>query len=680
MYYNRDLSWLGFNERVLQEAADVTVPLMERIKFLSIFSSNLDEFFRVRYPAMVALSNLSGKIRKKTIPPTDKKLASHAKAIINDQLLEFGKILKEGILPELESNGTVLYYDMTIQEAHKAEIRDIFLSRILSFIQPVFITEDFINTFTPENDKLYFLVSLKQRDTDTIKHSIVNIPAANLSRFFTLAPLNGKSYIIFIDDIIRENIDCIFPGFDIISASGFKVTRDAELLLDEGLGKDIVKEIEKKLEKRDQGKLSRFLFQKDMPQGLQLYLKAAFNIKEEEFFEGGRYHNLKDLAALPVNNERFFYPSIKPLQPFQMQQCGEIFELIRSKDILLHFPYHSYNPVLSFFNQAAIDPDVRSIHITLYRVAADSHIVNALISAAKNGKEVVAFIELKARFDEANNLKWSKEMKKAGIKLIYSMPNIKVHSKIALVEKKGYAYAFIGTGNFNENTARFYADHTLLTADPVIAKDLKMLFTALQHKDYRTAVRELKPAQLLVSQVNMVNRLEALVKEQIAAAKAGKPASIRLKMNGLEDYEMIQLLYKAGKAGVKVHLLIRGINCINGGTEGISENITVKRIVDRYLEHSRIYIFGEGENSQVFISSADWMTRNLHYRIEVGTPLNDKNIRDELVAYFDLQWKDNAKAMLLQADGKQVSIPKTETGNSIRSQEAIYDFLKQKQT
>lgn len=680
MYYNRDLSWLGFNERVLQEAADATVPVMERLKFLSIFSSNLDEFFRVRFPAMVALSSLSGKIRKRTIPPTDKKLATYAKEIINKQLLEFGNILKEQVLPELEKNNIILYYDQPILEDHKAEIRDIFLSTILSFIQPIFISEDFIKIFTPENDKLYFLVSLKQKETDHLKHCIVNIPSENLSRFFQLAPIGEKKYFIFIDDIIRENINYIFPGFDVITASSFKVTRDAELLLDEGLGKDIVKEIEKKLEKRDMGKLSRFLFQRDMPQSLQLYLKAVFNIKEEELFEGGRYHNLKDLAKLPVEGKHFFYPEAKPLQPFQMHQCGEIFDLIKSKDILLHFPYHSYNPVLSFFNQAAIDPDVKSIHITLYRVAADSHIVNALISAAKNGKEVVAFIELKARFDEANNLKWSKEMKKAGIKLIYSLPNIKVHSKIALVVKKGYAYAFIGTGNFNENTARFYADHTLLTADAAITNDLKELFTALEHKNEKERVQHLSPSQLLISQVNMLPELEKMIKVQINRAKKKLPASIKLKLNSLEDYDMIQLLYKASKAGVKIQLIVRGICCIAAGKTDLSENIEAKRIVDRYLEHSRIYIFGEGEDAKVFIGSADWMTRNLHYRIEVCTPINDKAIQEELKKYFELQWNDDAKAVLLKENNEQLYLSRSEGSKNMRSQQTVYEFLKAKQT
>lgn len=678
MYYNRDLSWLGFNERVLQEAADSSVPLMERIKFLSIFSSNLDEFFRVRYPAMVALSALSGKIRKRTIPPTDKKLASYAKDIINKQLEYFGSILKDQLLQAMERDNIILYYDIPILAEHKTAIRDLFLSRILSFIQPVFITEDFIKKFTPENDKLYFLVSLKQKDTEHIKHAIVNIPTGNLSRFFILDPVDEKQYIIFIDDIIRENIECIFPGFDIISASGFKVTRDAELLLDEGLGKDIEKEIEKKLEKRDHGKLSRFLFQKDMPQSLQLYLKAAFDIKEEEFFEGGRYHNLKDLVHLPITKEDYFYPVTKALQPFQTQLCGEIFELIRSKDILLHFPYHSYNPVLSFFNQVAIDPGVRSIHITLYRVAADSHIVNALISAAKNGKTVVAFIELKARFDEANNLKWSKEMKKAGIKLIYSMPNIKVHSKIALIEKKEHSYAFIGTGNFNENTAKYYSDHTLLTADLVIAKDLKTLFLSLQHKDYRTVVQSIEPEQLLISQVNMVDQFKDLIKKQIDLAKKDKPASIKLKLNGLEDYEMIQLLYKASRAGVKIQLIVRAISCIAGGIKALSSNIEVRRIVDQYLEHSRIYIFGVAEEKKVYIGSADWMTRNLHYRIEVCTPINDKSIQQELENYFDLQWADDAKAVVLNENNEQVYLGRSSNTKQTRSQQSIYDFLKAK--
>ncbi|MEP6675419.1 MAG: polyphosphate kinase 1 [Ferruginibacter sp.] len=678
MYYNRDISWLGFNERVLQEAADPEVPLMERIKFLSIFSANLDEFFRVRFPAIAALSGLNSKIRKRTIPPTSKNLAKLIKDIVNKQFNNFGSILREQLLPGLETAGIVLYYDQPLKEEHIDEVKEFFLSNVLSFIQPLFINDDFTKNFIPENDRPYFLITIKQAGISITRHAVVNIPSDKLPRFFSLSALEGKSYLIFIDDIIRENLNCLFPGFEILTVSSFKINRDAELLLEESLGKDILREIEKKLEKRKMGKLSRFLFQQNMPQSLQMYLSSVFHVKDAEMFEGGRYHDLKDLINLPVKNDSLYYPVIKRLASENINISGDIFEKIKERDILLHFPYQSYNPILSFFNQAAIDPNVRSIYITLYRIASDSHIANALISAAKNGKEVVVFVELKARFDEANNIMWSKAMKKAGIRIIYSIPGIKVHSKIALVKKDKDDYALIGTGNFNEKTAQLYADHTLLTSDPSITDDLKKLFNCLQRDDCKTALKHLEPEQLLISQVNMVSSLERLIKEQISIAKKQMPACISLKMNSLEDPGIIQLLYKASRAGVKVRLMVRGICCLIPGRKNLSENIEVKRIVDRYLEHSRIFIFGEAGNSQVFIGSADCMTRNLHYRVEAAVPVKAAPLKEELETYFELQWTDNTKAVTMDEKNVQHFPVRAADEIKIRSQDAIYDFLKQK--
>ena len=451
-------------------------------------------------------------------------------------------------------------------------------------------------------------------------------------------------------------------------------------MLDESLGKDILKEIEKKLEKRKMGKLSRFLYQDNMPRSLQLYLSNVFHVKDAEMFEGGSYHDLKDLINLPVKNDALYYPPMKRLTAESINRSGDIFEKIKAQDILLHFPYQSYNPVLSFFNQSAIDPDVKSIHITLYRIASDSHIANALMSAARNGKEVVVFVELKARFDEANNIMWSKAMKKAGIKIIYSIPGIKVHSKIALVKKDDTSYALIGTGNFNEKTAQIYADHSLMTSDPAVTNDLEKLFTCLQRPDCKPLLKHIHPEELLISQINMVEMLEKLIKEQISIAKKGMPASISLKMNSLEDYDIIQLLYKASRAGVKVRLILRGICCILPGKKNFSENIEVKRIVDRYLEHSRISIFGERGNRKVYIGSADCMTRNLHYRVEVAVRIKAAALKEELETYFELQWSDNSKAVSIDENNMQHHPEPAAGEQKIRSQYAIYDYLKTKQS
>lgn len=677
MIFNRDISWLGFNERVLQEASMEDVPLMERLKFVAIFSSNLDEFFRVRFPAITALASLSSKLRKRTIPPTNKYLAIQVKKIIDEQLKLLGVILTGQLLPALAEKNVVLYYNQPILDEHKPLIKEIFLTRILSFIQPVYINKDFVDKFVPVNDQPYFIVTIKDVNTNIFKQVVVNIPTENLTRFFSLPAADSKNYFVFIDDIIRQNMDYLFPGYSIIAISSFKISRDAELVFDEVLEKDIVEEIERKIEKRKQGKPCRLLIEKDMPPALQLYLKSLFKVKDEEIFEGGRYHNLKDLMSLPVPGADFYYRPAMPLPYLQINQYNELFDLIKEKDRMLHFPYQSYNPVLSFFNHAAIDPEVISIHVTLYRIASESHIANALISAARNGKKVVVFMELKARFDEANNIKWTKRMKQSGIIIINNIQNLKVHSKIALVQKEKTAYAIIGTGNFNEKTAQLYTDHSLMTNNVIITDDLKNLFSCLESRDCKARLKELQPKEILISQVNMLKEIEKAIKEQIIIAKKGEVASIRLKMNNLENYEIIQLLHKASRAGVKIKLIVRGICCLLTGKRN-NENIEVKRIVDRYLEHSRIFIFGEGEAKQIYIGSADLMTRNLHHRIEVAVPVSTPELKSELEDYFELQWNDNVKAVTLDKNQAQLyDVPPVDSVK-LRSQHAIYSYLQQK--
>lgn len=661
LYHNRDISWLGFNHRVLQEAADPNVPLLERVKFLSIFSSNMDEFFRVRYPLISLYSQLKNKTLNKIGSAVDKDIAVKVQAIIAEQLQEYGAIIHEQLLPQLEENGIILYYKRAIPDEFSSQLRELFFSRILAFIQPVFIDKPYQQDFFPENNKIYFLVLLKKEGSDMLYHAVVNIPAEKAARFFKLESEDGKEHIVFLDDIIRENMNFVFAGFVIHGCYSFKITRDSELHLDEeGIGGELVKELEKKLAKRDLGNPTRFLYEEGMPLGVQLYLTSSLGLKQEDLYEGGRYHNLKDLMALPVRRKDLEYPRLQEIKPAGLEY-GDIFRQIDERDLLLHFPYESYSPVLAFFNQAAIDPDVESISVTLYRVASESHIVNALISAAKNKKQVRVFVELKARFDEANNIKWSKEMVKAGVKIIYSIPLIKVHSKIALITykfaKRTKGYAYVGTGNFNETTARFYTDHALFTARKEVIKDLQRLFTILQKekRPQKDAINEFD--HLLVSQYNMVPSFDEEISKQISKSKNGEQALIRIKLNNLEDFEMIDRLYNASRAGVKIQLLVRSICCIVPAQKGLSEHIEVKRIVGRYLEHSRIFIFGSAEESKVFIGSADWMSRNLKRRIEVCVPVLDETLKNELTNYFEIQWND------------------TETAPQMK----IYDYLKNRE-
>ncbi|MEO6637144.1 MAG: polyphosphate kinase 1, partial [Ginsengibacter sp.] len=405
--YNRDLSWLGFNLRVLQEAADATVPLFERMKFLSIFSSNLDEFFRVRYPGVVALSVLNKKTLK-AIKGTQEDIAEKVQDEIKNQLNFFGFILNHEILPLLRSDNIIFYYLMPIRVEHLSEIREIFLSNVLSFIQPIYLDGKSDEGFMPENNHLYLVITLQEEKDGLLKQAIVNIPSEKVNRFFTLTPLEGNEYVIFLDDIIRENLVYIFPGLHIEGVYSIKFNRDAELYLADEYSGDLLGKIEKQLKKRDFGPPSRFLYEEVMPGNLQLFLAAAFNVSTDDMFAGGRYHNLSDLSKFPTFNKKLTYEERKPLSSANVMDSGDIFNILINEDVLLHIPYQSYNPILSFFNQAAVDGDVTDIFITLYRVAEESHIINALISAAKNGKNVIAFIELKARFDEANNIKWSR--------------------------------------------------------------------------------------------------------------------------------------------------------------------------------------------------------------------------------------------------------------------------------
>jgi polyphosphate kinase len=683
MYHNRDISWLSFNYRVLQEAADKTVPLMERLKFLSIFSSNMDEFFRVRYPVISLYSELKDKTLNKIIPPPDKHMAEKVQEIVGAQFSEFGVILNKELLPALAEHKICLYYNKPIPPQFTAQVREIFLSRILSFIQPVMVQDPFREDFFAESNKLYFLVLLKKEGEDVLQHAIVNIPAQKLPRFFKLESEDEFEQIVFLDDMIRDNLRCVFTSFAVHACYSFKITRNAELYLDEeNYQKDILKELEKKLEKRDNGTPTRLLYEEGMPISVQKFMASSLGLKYEQLYTGGRYHNLSDLAKLPVNRPELFYPDIKPLKQLFQEDCGDMLRRIEEKDILLHFPYDSYNPVLSFFNHAAIDPDVKSIYVTLYRLAADSYVANALISAARNKKEVVVFVELKARFDEANNIRWSKEMEKAGVKIIYSIPRIKVHSKIALVNKQNAegkkSYAYIGTGNFNETTARFYTDHALFTADVKVTRDLQKLFQFLKArtKPVKKAAKEFET--ILVSQYNMIEVFEQEVKAQIKRVKKKMPAGIKIKLNNLEDVPMIDLLYKAAKAGVPIKLIVRGICCLNSGEKGLKNNIEVKRIVDRFLEHSRIFIFGENGTGNVYIGSSDWMTRNLYHRIEVCVPVKDGQLAHELKDYFEIQWTDTAKAS--EAGTLPESYPIARDGldnaDTRCSQQEIYTYLK----
>lgn len=677
MLFNRDLSWLSFNHLVLQQARKNDVPLFERLKFMAIFSSNLDEFFRVRYPIIIAFSTLGKKTLKKASIESQEDVPDQIQQVVNNQLSEFGQILFNNIIPGLKENNIFFYYNSRIRTEHYAEIRNIFVSQILSFIQPIVLGAEETNEFLPENNRLYLVVTVRDNLKESVRHIIVNIPSQKLNRFYTLSAIDGMDYVIFIDDIIRFNMELIFPTLNIENIYSIKFNRDAGLNLNNEYSADILEKFEKKLKKRDKGPTSRFLYEKSMPVNLRLFLASLFNVSLEDMFEGGKYHNLSDLIEFPKFGKELEFPVFKQIGYPSITGESDIFSIVKKQDVLLHLPYHSYTPVLSFFNQAAIDADVTDIYITLYRVAAESHIVNALISAAKNGKNVTCFIELKARFDEANNIKWSREMKNAGINLKYSDPKIKVHSKIGLVKKKvagkSVSFTILSTGNFNESTAKFYTDHVLLTSKPEIADEIQTLFEFLLKKNVRLEKNKLKFNELIISQFNMLSELESLIDKEIKKAKNGKSALIRIKVNNLEDPWFIQKLSDASNAGVEVRLIIRSICCLVPGVKNESKNIVVKRIVDRFLEHTRLFIFGDGDDSAVFIGSSDLMIRNLRHRIEVCVKLRDRECCAEIIEYFEIQWKDNTNAVYISKELKNVPIIDNKT--KFNAQDEIFKYL-----
>jgi len=652
-YFNRDLSWLYFNERVMEEAANPRVPLLERIKFLSIFSSNLDEFYRVRMPVLRALQKIGEKDTNAIDADERRSILNQARELINIQQERFGQILRQQLIPAFKDENVHLLYNEPFPDVVKDAAKEYFLSEILAFLQPVKLDED--HFFFPENNKLYFVVSLLSAAG---KEEIIflNIPSDELPRFFTVKA-DETTYVAFLDDIIKYNLDKIFAGAKINGCYSIKITRDAELDLADEYPGDLSEEIDKQLKKRDFGLATRFLHQADIPLRTLQLITRRLDLQSANATAGGMYHNLKDFFSLPVKNLKLSFDDWKPQNRKGLSQLAS-----DGKDMIIHTPYQSYHSVLRFFNEAAINPDVKEIYITLYRVASNSRIVNALISAAKNGKHVQVMVELKARFDEANNLKWAKKMKDAGVKIVYSVNALKVHAKIAVVKtlKNGrLVYSgLLATGNFNEATAKFYTDHVLFTCNRDLLREMELVFMFLSKRKKPADENQVEFKHLLVAQFNMQAKFIALIDREIAFAKAGKPASIILKMNNLEERVLIDKLYEASQAGVKIQMIVRSICCLVPGVKGMSENITIRRIVDRYLEHGRVFIFNNEDKPDVFLGSADWMNRNIYHRIEVCFPIYDADIKQEIISIVALQLQDNVQAVGLNQELQNMPVPK----------------------
>ncbi len=675
-YKHRDLSWLTFNYRVLQEAKDTSVPLFERIKFLAIYSSNLDEFFRVRVAYHQSLMRIGKKTKKKLAFPPEEMLKKIHK-MVNWQQEEYSDIFENQIIPELSNHKIFLRNNEDLNDKQRTFIEDYFQENLLPYAQPVLLEKHKIKLFL-QNGSLYLAVHLFTKSRNAYRFAIVQVPSEHMPRFVELPSRGDAKDLIMLDDIVRHNINMLFPGYLVEATYSIKLTRDAELYIEDEYSGDLIEKIKKSIKKRNVGPATRFVYDRKMNKKLLGFLMEDFSLTKENLLPEGRYHNNSDFFKFPnFGIKELMNLPLPPLNKKSLEQYPSIFRCIKKNDHLVNFPYHSYKYVVQFFEEAADDPDVTHIKIIQYRVAKSSKIMEALMRAAKAGKQVTAFVEIKARFDEEANLAWAEKLMAAGVRVHYSFPGLKVHSKLALVSRseghRSTNYCYLSTGNFHEGTATLYSDMGLFTTDMRITDEVARVFTFLE------TVKKPKSdfKHLLIGQFNMRASLHQLINREIKYAKAGKKALIVLKLNSLQDRSMIRRLYDASNAGVKIKLIIRGICSVIPKVKNYSENIQIISIVDRFLEHARIYYFYNGGKEPIYLSSADWMTRNLSHRIEAAFPIYDKDIHKEIKDFLRIQLKDNVKARVI--DGKKDSDYKKDNSDlAVRAQLETYYYLKRK--
>ncbi len=677
-YIHRDISWLSFNYRVLQEAMDTSVPLFERLKFLAIYSSNLDEFFRVRMANHRNLLRV-GKKTKKELDTDFKQLVTEIRKIVNLQQEVFSEIFERKIIPQLRDQGIYLLRRLDLNNQQIDFVENFFQENMLPFVQPVLLIKDKIRPFL-NNAALYLTLWIKPIDEPKGKEqfALVKIPSDHLPRFIHLPSPQGQKHLIMIDDIVRHSVSWMFPGYEIIDTYSIKLTRDAELYIDDEFSGDLIQKIRDSLQRRHIGPASRFVFDRTMPLELLEFLKDVFSLEKIDTLREGRYHNNFDFFGFPdFGMDHLKNQPLPPLSYPGLEDTKDFFGEILKQDHLLHVPYQSYESVVRFFEEAAHDPKVSHIKITQYRVARESRIMQALMDAVQMGKQVSAFIEVKARFDEEANLRWGEALEQAGVQVQYSFPGVKVHAKIALVrrvEDNGPTlYTYLSTGNFHEGTSKVYGDFGLFTSNREINNEVARIFSFLE-------TVKVPPAQfehLLVGQFNLRTKFEGLIDYEIKQAKAGNKASMTLKMNSIQDPRMIKKLYEASNAGVEIRLIIRGICCIVPGIKGYSKNIKVISIVDRFLEHARVFIFHHSGEEKIYLSSADWMVRNLSHRLETAFPIVQADIKKEILDHIEIQWADNVKARIVD-DGFDNNYSKGENDLVNRSQIETYYYIKRK--
>jgi polyphosphate kinase len=677
----RDISWLSFNSRVLQEAGDSTVPLKERLKFLGIFSNNLDEFFRVRVAALKKMVLLGHKA-KMHLELNPQKILNEIQDKVLLQQKEFERIWKD-IIRELKKEHINFVTDKKLSASQREFVLNYFNEEVRSSIVPLMIES--LNQFPVLNDKsIYLACKLSKKDgTKPQRFALVSIPVRNLSRFLILPSKNDEHFIILLEDIIRFCLPNIFSffGYDVFSAHIIKVTRDAEIDIDNDVSGSLIQKIQKGLKNRKKGKPVRFVFDKEIDSYLLTYLVKRLGLSpEENMIPGGRIHNFKDFMNFPDSIFARKSARKKPVTHPLLRLNTSVTGIVMKQDVMLHFPYHSFNSVIDLLREAAIDPEVQSIKITCYRLASRSKIINALTNAVRNGKQVTVAIELRARFDEEANLEWKETLEDAGVKVLIGVPNFKVHAKLCLIKKRVQNvtthYGFVSTGNLNEKTALVYGDHCLLTSDRNIMADVNRVFTYLENPAKRIGL--LKACKtILVSPTSMRRQLIFLINREIKNAKLKKQAAITLKINSLSDPQLIEKLYEAASAGVKVKLIIRGICCLRTESSKYKNPIQAISIVDEYLEHARVMIFENAGDQKVYISSADWMVRNIDHRIEVGCPVLDVKLKQELIDITNIQLSDNVKARILDNHLNNEYVCSS-GAKKIRSQIETFNYLNKK--
>jgi len=681
-YINREISWLRFNERVLQESADTKVPLIERLRFAGIFSNNLDEFFKVRYATVKRIVE-AGKKGKSVLGGEVAKdlLAEITKIVIKQQAKSINIILQ--IEKELEDQNIFLIRENELQKSQKEFVKKYFAQTVSPQLTTI-ILSDYAEFPMLKDTAAYLAVKMtlkpndRTRETSSeIEHrfALIEIPKG-IDRFVVLPKQGDKDFVIMLDDVIRFCMGSIFTMFDYstISAHMIKITRDAELDIDNDLSKSFIEKIYSSVEHRKISDPVRFVYDKKIGKDTLKFLKEKMNVEDtDSVIPGGRYHNKRDYMGFPsLGRQDLLYNKITPLPVKGLSLEGSLLEKISKKDYLQYTPYHTFSYILKFLREAALDPKVKTIKITVYRLANDSQVAACLSNAVKNGKQVTLQIELRARFDEHANIRYAEELQAEGVKLIFGVPGLKVHSKICLIEREeeGHMkrYGFISTGNFNESTAKIYTDYTLFTAHDPILKELNKVFDF-----FETTYKINRYKHLIVSPHYTTKVFKELIDQEIQNASEGKEAFIRIKMNSFTSYAMIDRLYRASNAGVKIQLIVRGICCLIPGVAGMSENIEAISIVDKFLEHTRMFIFCNDGDTKVYISSADFMTRNLENRVEVGCPIYDTEIKQELIDTFDISWNDNLKARIFN-EAQDNPYRESESGREVRSQFALYDY------